>query len=52
MSISSLFLVVLLLSIIGAFPAWSYSRDWGYYPSSNLGMLLSGLAIMHFFGRI
>ena len=30
----------LVLMLIGAFPAWPYSRGWGYYPSGGLGLVL------------
>jgi hypothetical protein len=33
-------IIVLLLMLIGAFPAWPYSRNWGYYPSGGLGLIL------------
>ena len=33
-------LIVLILLLLGAVPAWPYSRGWGYYPSSTLGLLL------------
>ncbi|SNV50243.1 Protein of uncharacterised function (DUF3309) [Legionella lansingensis] len=33
-------LVILILLLIGAFPAWPYSRGWGYYPSGLLGLIL------------
>src|SRR6266581_1095225 len=33
-------LIILLLLIIGALPAWPYSTGWGYYPSGGLGLLL------------
>jgi len=33
-------LIVLLLLTFGAFPSWPYSRNWGYYPSSGLGLLV------------
>lgn len=33
-------LVILLLLMFGAFPAWPYSRSWGYYPSGGLGLVL------------
>jgi Protein of unknown function (DUF3309) len=36
----TLLLIVLVLLLIGAFPAWPYSRGWGYYPSSGLGLIL------------
>jgi hypothetical protein len=33
-------LIVLLLLMFGAFPAWPYSRGWGYYPSGGLGLIV------------
>ncbi len=33
-------LVVLILLIVGALPAWPYSSGWGYYPSGGLTLLL------------
>ena len=33
-------LIILLLLSVGAFPAWPYSRSWGYYPSGGLGLVL------------
>jgi hypothetical protein len=35
-----LLLVILLLLVVGALPSWPYSREWGYYPSGGLGLLL------------
>jgi len=28
------------LMLIGAFPAWPYSRSWGYYPTGGIGLIL------------
>jgi hypothetical protein len=33
-------LIILLVLAFGAYPAWPYSRSWGYYPSGGLGLLL------------
>ena len=33
-------LLLLVLLLIGALPAWPYSTDWGYYPSGGLGLIL------------
>jgi hypothetical protein len=33
-------IVILLLMLIGAFPAWPYSRSWGYYPTGGIGLIL------------
>ena len=39
-------LIILILLIIFTTPAWPYSRGWGYYPSSGLGLLLIILIIL------
>jgi hypothetical protein len=33
-------IIILILMLIGSFPAWPYSRSWGYYPSGGLGLIL------------
>jgi len=38
--------VILVLMLIGAFPAWPYSRSWGYYPSGGVGLILLILVIL------
>ncbi|MGC2108360.1 MAG: DUF3309 family protein [Candidatus Korobacteraceae bacterium] len=47
-----LLLVILLLLSVGSYPAWPYSRGWGYYPSSGLGVVLVILVILLLLGRI
>jgi len=32
--------VILILMLIGVFPSWPYSRNWGYYPSGGIGLIL------------
>jgi len=44
--------VVLLVLSLGSFPAWPYSRGWGYYPSSGLGLVVVILVILLLLGRI
>jgi hypothetical protein len=43
---STLLLIILLLALVGAFPSWNYSRDWGYGPSGVIGIVLVLLIIM------
>jgi hypothetical protein len=38
--LATLLLVVLVLALVGALPRWPYSREWGYYPSGGLGLVL------------
>jgi hypothetical protein len=33
-------LVMLFLLLLGALPTWPHSRNWGYYPSSGLGLVV------------
>jgi hypothetical protein len=45
-------IVVLLVLALGAIPAWPYSRDWGYYPSSALAAALLILLALVLTGRL
>ena len=44
-------LIVLLVLLVGAFPAWPYSREWGYFPSGILGTVLLIVVILALLGR-
>ncbi len=48
----TILLIVLILMLLGALPAWPHSRSWGYYPSSGLGLLLVILVVLLLLGRI
>jgi hypothetical protein len=50
--IGTVLLVLLVLMLIGAFPAWPHSRNWGYYPSGGLGVLLAVVVVLLLLGRI
>ncbi|MBB3281446.1 DUF3309 domain-containing protein [Mitsuaria sp. TWR114] len=50
--ISTILLVVLILLLIGALPAWPHSRGWGYYPSGGLGLVVLILVILLLMGYI
>ena len=52
MSIGTILLIVLVLLLIGAFPAWPYSSAWGYYPSGGLGLVLIVLLVLVVTGRL
>jgi hypothetical protein len=39
-------LIILFLLLLGAIPAWPYSRRWGYGPSGILGLLFIILLIL------
>ncbi len=40
MSIGAILLIVLILLLLGAIPAWPHSRSWGYGPSGGLGLVV------------
>jgi Protein of unknown function (DUF3309) len=44
--------VVLIVALFGSLPTWPHSRDWGYYPSGGLSLLLLILVILFFMGRL
>ncbi len=46
----TILLVVLLLALIGAVPAWPYSRGWGYAPSGGVGLVLVIIFILFLTG--
>jgi uncharacterized protein DUF3309 len=49
---SLILLVILVVLLIGALPAWPYSRGWGYYPTGGVGLLVLILLILLLTGRI
>ncbi|GLH66451.1 DUF3309 family protein [Geothrix edaphica] len=47
-----LLIVILLLLSLGTLPTWPHSKNWGYYPSSGLGLVVVVLVILLLMGRI
>lgn len=45
-------IVLLLLLLVAAWPAWPYSRAWGYYPSGAFAALLVVALILVFSGYL
>jgi hypothetical protein len=52
MSLGTILLVVLILMLIGVFPAWPHSQGWGYGPSGGLGLIVVIIIILLVLGRI
>jgi len=48
----TILIVLLVLMLLGAVPAWPHSRSWGYGPSGGLGVVLLILLILFLTGRI
>lgn len=52
MSLGTILLIVLVLFLVGALPSWPHSRNWGYYPSGGLGLVLIILIVLMLTNRI
>ncbi len=52
MTLGTILLIVLILILIGAIPAWPHSRSWGYGPSGGLGLVVVILIILILLGHI
>lgn len=52
MTVGTLLLILLVLLLIGALPTWPHSREWGYYPSGGLGLVVIILLILLLLGKI
>ena len=52
MSLGTILLIVLVLVLLGAIPAWPYSRSWGYGPSGIVGLIVVVLLILLLMGRL
>ena len=50
--LGTVLLIVLVLMLLGAFPAWPHSKSWGYGPSGGLGLLVLILVVLLLMGRI
>ena len=48
----TILIVVVIFMLLGALPAWPHSRQWGYYPSGGIGMILLVLVVLIVLGRI
>lgn len=52
MGLGTILLIILVLLLIGALPAWGHSRSWGYFPSGGLGLVLVIVLILVLMGRL
>ena len=51
-SMNRVFFVLLILAMFFTLPTWPYSKDWGYYPSGGLGLILLIEFLLALTGRI
>ena len=52
MTLGTLLLILIVLALIGAVPAWPYSRGWGYAPSGTVGVILLVVVVLLVSGRL
>jgi uncharacterized protein DUF3309 len=50
--LATILIVVVILMLLGALPRWSHSRQWGYFPSGGLGLVLVILIVLVLLGRL
>ena len=49
---NNILLVILILLLVGVLPTWPHSREWGYYPSGGVGLVLLIVLILALTGRV
>ncbi|MFZ0304100.1 MAG: DUF3309 family protein [Terracidiphilus sp.] len=50
--LGTILIVLLILALLGALPRWPHSRNWGYYPTGGLGIILLIVVVLLVLGRI
>jgi len=50
--LATILIVVLVLALVGALPRWSHSREWGYFPTGGVGIVLVVVVILLLLGRL
>ena len=50
--LGTILIVVLILALLGAFSRWSHSRDWGYFPTEGIGLVLVIVVVLVLLRRI
>ncbi len=45
-------LIILIVLLLGAIPAWPYNRGWGYWPSGTLGLIVLIVVILLLTGNL
>lgn len=44
--------IVLIIALVGSLPRWPHSKEWGYYPTGGVGLILIILLILYLLGKI
>jgi hypothetical protein len=48
----TILIILAVLMLLGAIPAWPHSRNWGYGPSGGLGLVLLIVLVLFLTGRL
>jgi hypothetical protein len=48
---ATILIIILIILLLGSFPRWPHSRNWGYFPSGTLGIILLIIIILVLMGR-
>jgi Protein of unknown function (DUF3309) len=52
MSLVTILIILLVLFLVGALPTWPHSRNWGYYPSGGVAIILVIIGVLLLAGRV
>jgi hypothetical protein len=44
--------IVLIIALVGSLPRWPHSKEWGYYPTGGVGLILIILLILYLLGKL
>lgn len=50
--LSTILIVILILALLGALPAWNHSRNWGMFPSGGIGLVVLILIVLVLTNRL
>jgi hypothetical protein len=52
MTLGTILMVLLVLMLVGAIPAWPHSKNWGYAPSGMFSLIFIVLLVLVLTGRV
>jgi hypothetical protein len=51
-SAATILLIIVILMLIGVFPAWRHSQSWGFRPAGGFGLVATILIVLLLFRLI
>lgn len=52
MTTRTVVMIVLIFLLVGALPTWPHSKNWGFFPSSGLGLVALILIVLMLLGKL